>query len=386
MTAPGPLLFYSAWGLGYHNPEAERKALAFARAGYDTVYVAGIGIRNPRLSSGAKLADRVREKLAGSEPAPAGAASSPLRSAGLLVAPPRQVAAVRDVNVRLLERQLRGIFADWRDAVAWVRWPTPELVDALARLRPAAIVYECVDGYHETPGITGRWVPIFERAERKLAAMADAVVVPGPSLAEHFRAMGVEPVLLPHGVDLFDWREPKPRGAGAPARLGFVGTLDYRLDIDALRLAAERHSEWLIELIGPVQEGFDPGRFDGLGNVTIGAPIPHERLGEILRTFDAGVMPYIDDPVFRHMSPLKNLELMAAGKPAVTRRSPALDAYEGLLYFAATPEEFVSELERALAEDTPELARRRRALAEENTWARRLEEMLGLVAGLRAPR
>lgn len=373
------MLFYSAWPLGYHNVEAERKAGGFAQDGYDVVYVAGIGIRNPRPYNLVKLRDRVGRFVRSGRDGEAGAPPPPgVRSAAVLVVPPRQLPPVRRRNAAWLERQLRRAIPDWSDAVAWIRWPTPELVDALSRLRPAATVYECVDAHHHGPGITGRWAEIHEAAERELVSLSGAVVVPGETLAERFRAWGADVRIVPHGVDLFDWREPQPRG-GRPAVLGFVGTLDYRLDLAVLRRVAEAHADWRLRLIGPAQEGFEPGVLGDLPNVSFEPPVPHTRLGETLAGFDVGLMPYVDDDVYRAMTPVKTLELMAAGRPAVARPSPALEPYSDLLYLASDADRFVVQTERALAEDSAELARRRRAVAEEGTWDRRMAALEGVL-------
>lgn len=376
-----PLLFYSAWPLGYHNAEAERKAVAFSERGFDVVYVAGIGMRNPRLSNVAKLGERVRSKLGGGASQGSAAVPSGLRRGALAVVPPRQLAPIRRLNTAWVERQLRNLIDPWPDAVAWVRWPTPELVDALSRLDPAAIVYECVDAYHHTPGVTGRWAQVFDQAERALVRRADAVVVPSESLAERFAAWGAEPKLLPHGVDLHRW-SPRNGDAAAGVTVGFVGTLDYRLDIPVLRRVAEAHPEWRLRLIGPAQEGFDPDRLADLANVSVEGAVPYSRLGETLASFDVGIMPYYDDPVYHFMCPVKNLELMAAGRPAVARPTPALRRFADVLYMAETPDEFVRQIERALEADGPERARERRAVAEANTWERRLNEVGQIVDDL----
>jgi glycosyltransferase involved in cell wall biosynthesis len=375
MAGPG-LLFYSAWGLGYHNTEAERKALGLADRGWDVVYVAGVGLRNPRLRTAGKAVGRLRSGLA-----PAGARTvdevQGLRTASLIVVPPRQLAVLRRVNAALVARRLRAVIADWPSAVAWVRWPTPEVVDALAVLAPAGIVYECVDAYHHTPGVTGRWSAIHDAAERALARRATVCVAPNQALAEHLRGQGATDVrIVPHGVDLFARRPPRamPERLDA-AVVGFVGTLDYRLDVGVLRAIALAHPAWRVRLIGPVQEGFDPAALTDLANVSVEAPVAHERLGEVLAGFDAGVMPYVDDPVFRFMAPVKTLELLAAGRPAVARASPALLEHRELLSFADTPAEFVARLEQVLADDSEALAARRRAVAEGGSWDRRLEEV-----------
>jgi glycosyltransferase involved in cell wall biosynthesis len=116
-----------------------------------------------------------------------------------------------------------------------------------------------------------------------------------------------------------------------------------------------------------------------LGNVTVSPPVPHHRLGRVLADFDAGILPYVDSALYRFMVPLKNLELLAAGRPAVARRCPALAPYTDLVYLADTPDQFVAQLERALVEDSPDRAAARRAVAETRTWDRTIEALLRIV-------
>jgi len=380
-TVSRPLLFYSAWPLDYHNLEAARKAHGFAAAGYDTVYVAGIGIRNPRPATLAKAADRVARKLRG---AAAAGSNGGVRTASLVVVPPRQAAPIRRLNAAWVRRQLASAIGR-PGPVVWARWPTPELIDALDALEPSAVVYECVDAYHHTPGIVGPWAPRFAAAEAALVERADAVVVPGEHLAERFRGRAAEVRVIAHGVDLdvFPYSPPRPR-TGPEAVVGFVGTLDYKIDMAFLRRAAAAHPEWRIRLIGPIQEGFDPGRLADLGNVTVEPPIPYADVGRTIATFDASMMPYFDAPTYRSSVPLKNFEIMAVGRPAAGRPTRALEPYRDLVYLADTPDAFLAGLERALAEDSEALARKRRAVAEHNTWAAKIDEMLILLDSLQA--
>jgi glycosyltransferase involved in cell wall biosynthesis len=379
------MLFYSDWPLGYHNKEAERKAVAFARRGYDAVYVAGVGTRNPRISSAGKAVDRLTRKVR-ERGGPAGPGlPEGLRAASLLVAPPRQVPAVRRANARWVERQLRGAIGDWDRAVAWVRHATPELVDALSRLRPGAIVYECVDAHHEGPGMTGIWRELFEDAERALAQTADRVVVTSPALAPRFEAWGADVRFVPHGVDLFPWQPPRER-TGSDAVLGFVGYLDHRLDLGIVRHVALARPQWRIRLVGPARADFDPAPVADLPNVSIEPPVAHERVGEVLAELDLGLLAYGESPIYRHMAPLKNLELLAAGRPVVVRPNAALEPYAGVVRFASTAEEFLAQADRALAEDGPDAARERRAVAEGRSWERTIDELDALVAEVLAER
>jgi glycosyltransferase involved in cell wall biosynthesis len=398
-----PVLFYSGWRLGYHNLEAERKARALAAAGYEVTYIGGIGLRNPSVArlfvhSGrikrilaARIAASRREKpppahADGAQPASGelGLRPAQLRLGSLIVTPPRQVALVRALNARWVARQLTRQVSPWESALAWVRWPTPELVDALALLKPAATVYECVDAYEHTPGVVGRWARIFTRYERSLVERSDLVVVPGEQLARRFRALGAEVRIVPHGVDLapFAWRA-MPQ---SELVVGFVGTLDFRLDIPVLRAIAEHHPRWRLRLIGPIQLGFDPRSLADLPNVSIEPTVAAAEVPRLIASFDLGVMPYADHPHVAHMTPLKCLEFLAAGIPTVARPSLALEPYRGLLYYADSPETFVRQLDRAVAEHSRERSQARRAAAEGNDWPSRLAEITAIVDELTAGR
>jgi hypothetical protein len=73
---------------------------------------------------------------------------------------------------------------------------------------------------------------------------------------------------------------------------------------------------------------------------------------------------------------------MAVGRPAVARPTRALERHADLLELATTPQEFLAGLDRALATDSLELARRRRARAEQESWDLRLRDLLALLHSL----
>jgi len=377
-----PLVHYAPWPLDYPNAVPRREAMAFAAAGYDTVYVAGIGIRNPRLGSAAKAVDRLARVARGPRAQPSEAGSA-VRAASVLVLPPRQAPPARSLNARWLAAQLRRMASPWPHAVAWVWFPTPELVDALRRRRPAAVVYEAYDALEFTPGMTGRWRGRILEADLALASMADAVIATSEALVERYAALGIVAEHMPPGVDLPCEDAARPR-AERPVTAGFVGTLDHRVDLECIRALAQRQPEWHVRLIGPVQESFRPQALADLPNVFVEPPVANDRLQATLAQFDLGLMPYVQDDLARFMSPVKNLELLAAGVPAVATPLPALRSFADLLYFGATPAAFAEAAARAVAEDGPQRVAARRAVAREGAWSRRHRAHLELLARLGA--
>jgi GT2 family glycosyltransferase len=60
---------------------------------------------------------------------------------------------------------------------------------------------------------------------------------------------------------------------------------------------------------------------------------------------------------------------------------PELEPYRDLVYLAGTAAEFAAQLDRAIAEDSPQRADERKAVAREHTWERRYE---AIAEGIRA--
>jgi hypothetical protein len=150
-----PLLYYAPWPLDYHATVLRRKAFAFSAAGFDVTYVNGVGLRNPRPASLGKALSVAARRLRGRTESASG--DEEVAQVGALVVPPRQIRLVERLNVAWLQRQLGAAAGDWRRTLAWVAYPTPEVVAVLRRSRPAGVVYECFDAFDHTPGAVGVW-------------------------------------------------------------------------------------------------------------------------------------------------------------------------------------------------------------------------------------
>jgi hypothetical protein len=75
------------------------------------------------------------------------------------------------------------------------------------------------------------------------------------------------------------------------------------------------------------------------------------------------------------VDPVKVYEYLSQGKPVVSAKLPELEPLSELLYFAEGPEEFSSQIDRALAERDTTLQQKRIDFAAENTWKDRFDTL-----------
>ncbi|MGH3122904.1 MAG: hypothetical protein ACRDND_18035, partial [Streptosporangiaceae bacterium] len=73
------------------------------------------------------------------------------------------------------------------------------LEDVLGRWDPAVNVLYCTDDHVAGAGLMGLSAERLRAQERRALARADVVAVVSPTLADHWSALGADPVLIPNG-------------------------------------------------------------------------------------------------------------------------------------------------------------------------------------------
>jgi len=263
--------------------------------------------------------------------------------------------------------------------VLWLYFPAQSWL--MGRLGERAIVYDIQDEYSQF-----RWAPRdTAEKEKQVLAAADVVFAGTDALFErkrtlarnvHFFACGVD---AEHFGNLYSRDRPHDllelRGN---VTLGYFGAIDERIDRELLLYIVRERPNWNLVMIGPVY----PGLFEVFSapNVVFTGQRPYELLPRYLKFFDICLMPFAINDLTRHINPTKALEYFASGKPVVSTPIPDMvKYYSDVIYFASTPEEFLAQCEKCLA-DFP-AARRERGLqlARENGWEAIATDMRKLI-------
>jgi len=316
------------------------------------------------------------------------------RPGGVRVAVPRLPHGLSSEEAEAAQRDLlQGLLADHgiADYILW--YYTPMALGFSHGLAPAAVVYDCMD---ELSLFRGAPPSLLDR-ERRLLELADLVFTGGQSLYEAKRERHSAVHAFPSSIDAEHFGrarrpvapEPADQAAIPHPRLGYVGVIDERIDLDLLAAAAEARPDWQWVMIGPVVK-IDPESLPRRSNIHYLGMKSYDELPAYIAGWDAALMPFALNESTRFISPTKTPEYLAGGRPVVS--TPIRDVVRPygeleLVEIAEDPGSFVAAAERAMTrygEGAPgraEWLRRVDDFIARGSWSRTFRQMSDLIEG-----
>jgi glycosyltransferase involved in cell wall biosynthesis len=278
----------------------------------------------------------------------------------------------------LVKRAIRRL--GFSDVISWFVVPHPGPL--AGTFGEKLVVYYCIDDYAALPDVDPVEVA---RMDADLTRRADQVFVAAPSLLEAKKKLNATAEHSPHGVDVTLFAQASdlacpvaPAAASLPHPvIGFFGLIEAWIDLDLVEWLARQRPEWTFLMIGRV--AVDAGSIKDLPNVIFTGPQPYRTLPHWARAFDVAIIPYRQTRQVLNSNPLKLREYLATGKPVVAVSIPEIARFSDYVRIAHTPEEFMSSIEDALANDSPAAAQRRMSAVAGMSWDSRVKEILAVV-------
>lgn len=266
------------------------------------------------------------------------------------------------------------------------------------RLDPRYVVLYVFDAWPLLPG----WSPELQWQLEKLVERADLIVSVADSMARHLPGDGPQRAkVMTHGVNAKFIME----GAGTPCpedmagiphpRIGNIGRVSRKVDLDLIAALAQRMPELQFVFIGSVGVGFegDPKFVEAyetclaLENVHFLGEKRYQELAPYYHQMDVNVLPIRTegDGFWTAINPLKLHEYFACGRPVVSTANENVLPYSDLVDIADGPDEWADALRRALDDGGVGTVEQRQAMALQNTWDVRLDQLEDLLAEMMEP-
>lgn len=240
------------------------------------------------------------------------------------------------------------------------------------------LIYHCYDEIGYAPWMKNHGSVY----ENKFMKMADAVVVTSKGLLEKKSAWHKKVFLVKNGADTELFSSAFQEQLPPTKTVGFIGSMDGRLDYELLAHAAGAMPEIKFEFIGRVLNDKQRNLLTQFSNVSFIGAKPLQELPDYVKEFSVGIIPFVKNEFTKGIYPLKINEYLAAGIPVVSTDFSFLDDFNGLITIATNREEFVEGIIKEIETDDPRKRIHRKDFAKQNSWDARTEELSKVIAEL----
>jgi len=251
---------------------------------------------------------------------------------------------------------------------------------------PVLTCYDSTERFWEFEDAAPRLRQLWRYQDAQLARRADVVFVQTEQHLREKQAQGANVFLIPNAVDTdrFDTSANSPpsdlKDIPTP-RIGYVGSINYRIDWDLVEHILRCLPQFNVVFVG-ISAG--DSRFDSLArryqNMHSLGPRSYAQIPAYLHAMDVCVIPFLATPLTISQSPLKLFDYLAAGKPIVATNVGNMGELEQWVQIADSHDGFCPAIEKAVAEDCPELQQSRRLVASQNSWNVRVEQIWDIIS------
>jgi len=293
--------------------------------------------------------------------------------------------ALLKVNESLIRKKIRNVIRENRIRnfifINSFNFHYPNVVRGL---NPILEVYHCLDPlilpFDSRHGIV---------SEKIIVKNSDLILCSAKQLYTEKVAENPQTYFVPNAADLSHSRKAldsnlpvSPSISGIPRPvIGYFGAVERRIDYSILQKVIGLNPEKSFVFVGPVSREFVPDVFFSMPNVKFIGSVPYESMPSVIKGFDVALIPFKKDEVSRTIFPLKLFEYLGAGLPVVsTDFNLDLKDFTGeSVAFCPDAESFSKAITEAITGNDDEKKRSRLAIAEKNTWEKRVDDMAAII-------
>lgn len=256
----------------------------------------------------------------------------------------------------------------------------PAFVDMIGLFNERLVVYYVYDNISGYVGGTG----VKSEQEISLLRRADIVFTLSHELYNDNKPYTNEIYHLPNAVDFelfsrsraIDTPIPESFSKIPHPRIGYIGTINEKVDTDLLLFIAETQPSWSIVLIGrdnytKQNEIKKFERLVAMPNVFRFSYVEHDKVPEYLKGLDVCMMCYVINNWTYYGDPSKMHEYLSSGKPTIAAGLPAIKEFSHVIKIPDSREAWIAAIKDSLQESDEALVAERIKVAMENSYTER---------------
>lgn len=227
-----------------------------------------------------------------------------------------------------------------------------------------------------------KWVSKENRIEEKQFVLnSKSVFCSSKNLISKFAKYHPNLILLENGVNLSIFNN-YPREWSHSKIVGYIGSIDDRLDINLLTFLIEKNKDYKFQFIGRVMDENIKFNLCKFPNVEFIPAVSASRLPEYISKFSIGLIPFVKNSFTENIFPLKVNEYLSLGVPVISTSFSDLSSLESIIKIAENPFNFHEEMNKEISSDSSDKIINRISFARLQSWQNKAEKMLTTILNL----
>jgi hypothetical protein len=296
---------------------------------------------------------------------------------------------LESMNLRALRKSYyylqKKLGIEENNPIVWYYYPQQGYVSKL--FKDNLCIYEI---YDNLVSIWGSELPSANRLQKKHRDSVDLLLTASEKQQNKYAPLYKKSKLIGNGLgrDTFEKLTednqttlPEITGIKSP-RIGFVGMISDRLDWKLVTDLAALRPKWNYIFIGRVTNKAIKHDLNKFANIHFLGEYEPSQIPSVLKSFDIGYMPYLDNNFFRYSNPLKFYEYAAAGLASVSSNMEELNKFPLELVKIVPnnqPDKWVETIEEYLKADRGKTSRIGREVASHYIWEDMSAGLLGFI-------
>jgi len=294
-------------------------------------------------------------------------------------------------SLKYVARELKRIekILNLKNIIFWSY--NPLFTEFIGKLNEKLFIFDTVDNWSEHPSYT-RLLSKNKILQnyKTISEKANVIFTVSNELLDFYKGFGRDKDVywVPNGVAYDHYNNPdhikqeNQLSTVTKKVIGYLGTIQERIDLDLITKIAEKHSDKIIAMCGPVWPSIRKEVNEKLGkyeNIIFTDRVNYQMAPSYMNRFDVAIIPHKLDNFINSTNPMKMYEYLACGKPIVSTAGAGIEMFTDYIYITNKADQFVSYIDRALSEDTPEKQNARRTVAREHSWNSRVDRMVEII-------
>ena len=240
--------------------------------------------------------------------------------------------------------------------------------------RPKISIYDCTDAFFFRDA---KKQSFHDRLRRNMIMKSNISFFTSQAYLNEAREYSANCHYVPNGVDIKNFKKRRfavpneMKGIKRPI-LGFVGSLDSRIDQNLIKEILIKEPDASLVFVGPLGESFS--RFENVDRVFMLGKRDYSEIPDFIKQFDVALIPYVPEKA-QAVYPVKLHEYLILGKPVVSTNINEVRQFSEVVHIANNRNVFIAKIKLALRERGKDKEEKRIQMALKNTWRHRFEKI-----------